>query len=395
MCKFLKDDQVVGYNTREGLQDYLDFRKKHDRWLESNINSMRIISGEADPEQFKRKHNCLLPVEGIKECHEQGTNMFLELYISVNGAMKRGVIPIRNTAVRTILDRARINGFSLLNDVEDTGINVLPDNKKAEIISDCLRLYSAQAKVLYRDEEISAVHSGQYAILTEADIIKNFEEKLSEDFSDWSFEDAVVSHSFFSASYRLNCEEIEEDIQMMLSDIGEDATSIKSKVRIFSSDVGTAAVHVLSFLEIDGHAISFGKPKTIKHAGKKTVEDIKKETGKLFSVFKECPEDMRRLSETKIEHPAGCLRSIAKEMHLPKKISCETADELEERTVSACTAYEIYWYLNDIAGKYEAACDDVFRNMNVRETVAECLKLDFRKFDKEFEWARKEKEDVE
>lgn len=395
MCKLLKDDQVVGYGNREDLQQYLDFRRKHDRWLESSINSMRVIPGEGDPEMFKRKYNCLLPIEGIKECHEQGTNMFLELYITINGSEKRGVIPIRNTAVRTILDRARINGFSLVNDEEDTGVKVLSDEKKAKIITDCLNLYSARAKVLYRDEEISAVHSGQYAVLTEADIVKNFEEKLSEDFADWSFEEASVSHSFFSVSYRLNCEEIEEDIQMMLSDIGEDATDVKTKVRIFSSDVGTAAVHMISFIEINGHAIAFGKPKTIKHVGKKTVEDIKRETGKLFSMFKECPEDMKRLSETKIEHPAGCLRSIAKEMHLPKKISCETAEDLGARTVDSCTAYEIYWYLNDIAGRYESTNDDMLRNMSIRETIAECLKLDFRKFDKEFEWARKERDDVE
>lgn len=394
MCKLLKDDEIRSYSAREELQSYLDFRKNHDRWLDSEISSMKIIPGEADAKCFKQKYGCLLPEENIRECHETGTNMFLKLHICVNGASKKGVIPVRNTAINSILDRARISGFSLTNDEEGTGVAVLPDEVKARIITECLGLYSARAKVLYRDEEISAVHSGQYAVLTESDIIEALEGELTEDFPDMTFEQASVSHSFFGASYNLNCTEIEEDIQMMLSEIGENPESVKAGIRLFTSDIGTAAVHILSYIETDGHILTFGRPVTVKHMGKKTAGDIRREVKKLYSMFKENTETLKLLSETKISHPAGCIRSIAKEMHLPKKISCEVADEVDAQFSGEKSAYEIYWYLNEIAQRCESE-DNVLRNMNIRETVAECLKLDFRKFDREFEWVRKEKNDTE
>lgn len=392
MCKLLKDNQIINFLTRQELEDYLNFRKIHDKWFVSPIQSMKIIAGTGTPENFKATTKTLVPLDGIKECFEEGTNLFLEFYIDVNGQQKRGVIPVRDTAINSILARARLGGFSLVNNEEEPGVAVLDDSIKAQIITDCLKLYTAQAKVLYRDEEISAVHSGQYAVLTESDIIASFEETMKKDFSDLEFISADVSHRYFKANYDLHCEEVEEDIQMMLSEIGENADSVKVKVTVFSSDIGTAAVHILTYIDVDGMSIVFGKPKAIKHIGKRTADDIKKEVGKLLSLFKACPEDFKRLGEIQIHNPGGCLRSIAKEMHLPKKLTLDIASVLDD-TKPECTAYEIYWHLNEIGAAAEKNITDGFRIMAIKETIAECLKIDFKKFDRDFLWARGEKEE--
>lgn len=207
MCILLKDDEIKTINSREELQEYLDFRKTHDKWFISPINLMQVFtksSGELI-NSFKKRTGSVISDIAIQNCAESGTNMFLKFHTEINGQDKKGVVPLRYTAMRSLLDRAKIGGFSLYNEEEDTGIDVLPLQEKANIINKCLSLYTQRAKVLYRDEKISAIMSGQYAVLAEKDIVEAVEGCLKDNFPKADFLTGSVSHEFFRMEYALKC----------------------------------------------------------------------------------------------------------------------------------------------------------------------------------------------
>ena len=63
-----------------------------------------------------------------------------------------GLIPVRNTAGKSLMDRAKISGSVLRK---------LDKAKLAGILNDCMQVHkSSEALVLIRDEKVSAVHSG-------------------------------------------------------------------------------------------------------------------------------------------------------------------------------------------------------------------------------------------
>lgn len=68
MCILLKDDEIKTINSREELQEYLDFRKTHDKWFISPINLMQVFtksSGELI-DSFKREPVLLFPISQFK-----------------------------------------------------------------------------------------------------------------------------------------------------------------------------------------------------------------------------------------------------------------------------------------------------------------------------------------
>ena len=72
---------------------------------------------------------------------------------------KRQYYPVRSTAYKSLLDRAKISGSALPK---------LSRQRLASVLNDCLELYSSETLLLIRDEKISAAHSGDsmdYSVL--------------------------------------------------------------------------------------------------------------------------------------------------------------------------------------------------------------------------------------
>lgn len=393
MCILLKDNEIKAIKSKQELEEYLDFRSEYDRWLISPVSRMKILTNTGSAADFKKQTGSRASEECISECTKEGTNLFLRFITEINGVKKRGTIPLRYTAVRSLLDRARISGLSITNETEEADIHILSLKDKTEIINKCLPLYEQQSKVLIRDEKISAIMSGQYAILGEKEIVWAVENGLEKDFPYYEFLNGYVSHESFRAEYALHADEIEEDLMLLFDEFETGAESIKAKLGVFTSDIGSAAATIYAYLDVDGHSMSLGRAYSIKHIGNKTSADISKAVNKIYSMFKSRPDDLRALMETKIHNPSGCLRLIAREYKLPKKYAMSVAEELDSKELASCTAYEIFWYLNEIVKRFSDEKKDVFRTMLHQEAVAETIKLDFRRFDEPFHWSRSENTD--
>lgn len=82
--------------------------------------------------------------------------------------MDSGYYPVRDTAYKSLLGRAKING---------TALPKLKRDKLADILNACMKLFGDEALLLIRNEKVSAVHSGgesDYAVLPVDELLIDF-----------------------------------------------------------------------------------------------------------------------------------------------------------------------------------------------------------------------------
>lgn len=167
--------------------------------------------------------------EAVKDTAEN-----LGLAMRVNGEL----YPVRMTAYKSLLDRAKIGG---------TALPRLSREVLAEVLNECLKLYSADALLLIRDEKISAVHSGDevdYSVLPIDEQLKVLQAKLDARFSGNEFESGYCDHSLVSASWRMpdQKEDLLGTYAKVLTAQGKAtmASKLMPGIRFMTSDTGVA-----------------------------------------------------------------------------------------------------------------------------------------------------------
>ena len=99
------------------------------------------------------------------------------------------LFPVRATAWKGLLDRAKING---------TALPKLPRNELVGVLNACLHLFQSEALLLIRDEKVSAVHSGDevdYSILPIDELLEGLQENLDKRFPGNEFECGYSDHA--------------------------------------------------------------------------------------------------------------------------------------------------------------------------------------------------------
>lgn len=382
----LNDHDSMDIRNEEELNDVIAFRIKNDQLFVSKINEMEIfrIRDNESPYDFKVRTAAAMPVSVIQE---NRAGLFLSFYTEINGERKHAVLPVRYTAIDSLLERARVNCFTMSNMEEQQDALVMSLDEKIAFINKAFKLYSGFAQILFRDEKITSVMSGQYCHIT----MKSLDDgvnALKEDFPDLKFKTGVLSHEMFKETYNINSDELEEDILLSLQEAGINAQNVSIEINAHTSDHGKIAATFYGRIVVDDMKLLFGSPESVKHSGKKDAELLKAAAKKLYASFQNNQDKIKALPQINIDHPDGCLRMIAKEYRLPKKIACELADTLVGKT--DITAYEIYWLLNKIVILAEERGMDPIRVITLQDMVARTLNASYKKFDKEFLWARGE-----
>ena len=383
--KLIEENETKTFNNIDDFQAAIDFRTANDRIMIARIRDLQIAKRRSDESaaDFKARVHASMPEDVIEE-HK---GLFLDFNTEINGVMRHAVLPLREIALDSLYERAKVTCFTITNEDSTDGNLVMDPFKKIDFINDAFKLYGGNAQILFRDQKITSVMSSQYYHIT-MNSLNNAILALKEDFPQMQFKDAVLSHEFFRETYLLNSDELEEDILLSLKDAGIDAEDVSVEVTGHTCDYGKIAATFSGVINIDGKKLLFGSPESVKHAGKKTEDDVKKKAIKLYSSFKDNAEKIKHLPEVHIDHPDGCFRLIAKEFHLPKKISCELAKALEGRI--DVTAYEIYWMLNRVVFAAEEKGMDMLRIIILQEMVAKTLNASYKSFDREFLWNRGE-----
>ena len=190
MQKPCQDSYYTLFSSYPTLLDYHEEQAKNSRWIRCKVADLQV---EPLGESSTLIGNLSAFAAGTSQEAVKDTAENLGLAMRVNGEL----YPVRMTAYKSLLDRAKIGG---------TALSKLNREVLAEVLNECLKLYSADALLLIRDEKISAVHSGDevdYSVLPIDELLRVLQAKLDARFSGNEFEPGYCDHSLVSASWRM------------------------------------------------------------------------------------------------------------------------------------------------------------------------------------------------
>ena len=229
-----QDSYYTLFSSYPMLLDYHEEQAKNSRWIRCKVADLQVESlGKSSP----LIGNLPAFAAGTSQEAVDDTADNLGLAMRVNGEL----YPVRMTAYKSLLDRAKIGG---------TALPKLSREVLAEVLNECLKLYSADALLLIRDEKISAVHSGDevdYSVLPIDELLRVLQAKLDARFSGNEFESGYCDHSLVSASWRMpdQKEDLLGTYAKVLAAQGKAtmASKLMPGIRFMTSDTGVASAN--------------------------------------------------------------------------------------------------------------------------------------------------------
>lgn len=389
--EWLQDSEVRNLQNAEEVKEYLAFRRTNDLWLSAPISRCSVLIAEEgeDADTFMKTYHISPKLKKqVEESMQDG--FFLRIPVKRRYAMEETMLtlPVRYTALDTILDRAGIGGRTIVSIEERSGQRVLTRKRKAEILTEFMKLYDAETKLLFRDGKVSAMLSSQYAILPADELYEAIFHVLEEEYPMAELIAGRISHEYINFRWELKDEDMEEELRSRLEEFGCSVKEVSSGMSFITSDIGNTNASVYPFFLIDGREIRCGDSVEIKHMGKKTVTDFAKKLPKMNAMFKNSMEALEKLTSTQIRYPAGCLRTIASNLGLPKKISMKVAENMEAAS-NTCSAFDIYYALHLILDEYNRKPEASITTMlQIQEKIASALYLNYEACDIPFLWTK-------
>ncbi len=185
-----QDNYYATFSSYLTLLDYHEEQAKDSQWIRCKVNTLQIEPlGKASP----LIGNLAAFAPGTTQEAVDDTVENLGLAMRVDG----NLYPMRMTAYKSLLDRAKIGG---------TALPKLSREVLAEVLNACLKLFSADALLLIRDEKVAAVHSGDeadYSVLPIDALLRVLKAKLDARFSGNQFDTGYCDHAFVSASWTM------------------------------------------------------------------------------------------------------------------------------------------------------------------------------------------------
>ena len=171
-------------NPKEML-DFLAERAKVATWIRKPTRSLRLVPISQEAEHMEVSSTA--DWEDILKDTEKNT----QLALKVRGE----TYPVRDCAIKTILDRAGISG---------AGLRKLEKSNYAKVVNYCLKVAKGDALIKIADGKVSAVHGGDshdYSILDMRAVFETTMQYLDTNFKGSSYMEGsgAFDHSIVSA----------------------------------------------------------------------------------------------------------------------------------------------------------------------------------------------------
>lgn len=368
------------------FEDLLEFavrQQTKDEWTSCSIDELHVESLDKAPILAEAEIKRLGLNVSLEEMQEAMENEGLLLFYP---GKDNGCI-VRHTAIRGLRDRAGLNG---------PAYGVLTREETANILNTCYSKWHNLCNVLFRDGEVTAVHSGDpndYAVLPMGDLLTEFKQGLDSQFETVEFVNGFISHESCGCRMKVKNQESSKLFAKALSSIGYSVDDAELMVRFSSSDVALCGANLTASILVEKNEIILGSPLSVPHKHRARVESFAENVQRVNSLYKDASKKMDDLSDVTIHHPSGCFKGIVKKLGIPKKYITATLngqesvlDKLEANTGSQCSALEIYFYLWEIVPKVKALSTDSQKIFDLQENISRALYMPWNEYDCEFNW---------
>lgn len=355
------------------ILDYHNEQEKNSQWMRCNVSDLSI-----EPIDVKSPYYSDLTefAKGITKEAVEDTAVNLGLAIRLQGIL----YPLRNTAYKSLLDRAKING---------TALPKLPRKDLADILNHCLKLHSSKALLLFRDQKIAAVHSGDasdYSVLPINELLSELQTGLDSRFLGNKFADGFCNHSIVSASWTMpnQKEHLLGTYEKMLSAQGKTAMAKRliPGVQFFTSDVGVSSAKVSALLMGGQYPISIGSCISVDHRHNSKVYDFNTATGQIFSQYTDLVAKLQNLLSINLHYSVNAMMRICKKLCLPKKAALEAIAMYEIASGGGpATAHDVFFAMQEIPFILKTQNTSESKLLEVQESLSRALSLKWSDYD--------------
>lgn len=380
MVKSCCDSYHTQFSAFPDMLSYHEKIRTDSRWERTEVKNLEVAALDKASPLFNdtTSFDSSVSRDAIEDTAEN-----LKLAIKV----KDKFFPLRDTAYKSLLDRAKVGGSALPK---------LPREKLAELINSCLALHKDSALLLVRDEKVSAAHSGDtrdYSVLEIDQLLDGLQSKMDERFPGNQFSGGYVDHSITSASWTLPDQKTEllDTYTKLLAAEGKTAMAAKLMpgIRFSTSDTGVASAKVSALLVGLQYPIHIGGMISVEHRRQSKVPDFVESLDMLFAQFGDSVARLSGLLSIHLDHPVNAMTAICKRLALPKKAAMEAIDMLEMAIgEDSATAHDVFVAMQEIPFILKTQGTPESKLLALQENMARALTLKWRDYDyaREVKW---------
>lgn len=355
------------------LQKYHREESRNSLWTRCQVNSLAVEPLDKNSPLYGNLSQ-FAPGTSTEAVEDTADN--LGLAVRVGGDL----YPVRETAYKSLLDRAKISGSALPK---------LKRSVLATVLNECLKLYESNALVLVRDEKVSAIHSGDevdYSILPIDELLNTLQVNLDSRFPGNEFESGYCDHAVTSASWRFPDQK--EDLlgayakQLAASGKGVMASKLMPGIRFITSDTGIASAKVSALLYGSQYPIHIGGCVAVDHRHQTKIEDFEKALDQLFAQFGASIGKLQELLTVQLDYPVNAMTRVCKKLSMPKKAAVEAIAMFEMAYGGgAATAHDVFLAMQEIPFLMKADGAPESKLLALEENMARALTLRWSDFD--------------
>ena len=337
----VKDSYSETFDSFSEMAAHYEQQSKESVWESVKVNEIQITPLEvgsplvSSPSLFHSDVSATAIVDTIDN---------LGLAAQINGVY----YPLRNTAYKSLLDRAKING---------TVLPKLSRSKLADTLNYCLAIHEkAQALILIRNEKVSAVHSGDkrdYSVLPIDELLKSLNIMLNDRFPGTEMVSGYCDHSLTGATFELrgHVDEMLEDYKKVLDASGHAALSkqLMPALRFQTSDVGISSARVSAYLTGFQTPISIGSVVSVDHRREAKVENFTEDIQRIYAQYRDQVDKLMKLTSIRLDYPVNAMIAACKKLAPPKKAALEAISMFEMSWSNGDgTAHDVFLALQEI-----------------------------------------------
>ena len=145
MSKPCQDSYSINFTSFPLMLAYHEKMRQESRWERTEVNHLTVAPLDKNSPLFGDRTS-FAPAVSEDAIRDTADNLGLAIKLGDH------YYPLRDTAYKSLLDRAKING---------TALPKLSREKLSEVLNSCLALHNKSgALLLIRDEKVAAAHSG-------------------------------------------------------------------------------------------------------------------------------------------------------------------------------------------------------------------------------------------
>lgn len=370
-AKVYADDYSKSFAEEGDFLSFLKSRRANSTWVKEASKNLRfeaLVKDTAKTDAIVNDYRDMGKEDVIVDTLE-GTQLVLK-----NG---KESIPVRNCAIKTILERAKISG-NALSKVERSVF--------ARILNHCLRVADGQALLKVSDDKVSAVHGGDksdYSVLEMDELFSITSNYLFTNFVDVTYEGGFFEHSAVTAIWKLNGNsELVKSYRELLDMHGVSFKELTASVRLTSSDVGISGANLYPSLIADGKNIPLGSPLKLEHKNGATMCDFEDKLSLLYSQYDLALGKLSSLVSVIIRNPVNTMIGVMSKIGIPKKYGVPALEKFNAvHGKGICRAHDIYYAIAEVIFLMQCAGESGVKVTQMEEIVSRALNVKWHEFD--------------